>query len=384
MMWLMDINCGVCTFRLWASWMSDAESFQIKSLKVDHNYARNFKLGSLVTYLWIGSHYIKEIVQSHKLSVRKLSAKVITKFGIQVSMGQCKRAKKYAVNLIKGSLVEHYGKLWAYGHEILRTNPRSTAKLDVETGPDGKKYLSKFYMCFQRVKQGWKEGCRRIIGLDDYFLKGIYKGELLCTVGRDANDQIYHIAWAVVCVENKHNWKWFLDMLIYDMNLNFGNGYSLMLDKHKVSLIEAIKELLPYVEHMQYVRHNFQILQKRFTWVIYHTHFWRASEATIENAFKNGFYESPIVVIVDARKKPIITILEELKLYMMDRLYNMKLEGQQWGNHIFPEIRNKVNLVKKSQKHFLVLPRGLNQFEVRGAAEAYEVDLERKTCSCRL
>nr|KAJ0192537.1 hypothetical protein LSAT_V11C800415230 [Lactuca sativa] len=58
----MDINCvlkkndrtrllvrcskGACTFRLWASWMSDEESFQIKSLKVDHNYARNFKFGS--------------------------------------------------------------------------------------------------------------------------------------------------------------------------------------------------------------------------------------------------------------------------------------------------------------------------------------------------
>nr|KAJ0224514.1 hypothetical protein LSAT_V11C100036320 [Lactuca sativa] len=46
---------GACTFRLWASWMSDEESFQIKSLKVDHNCTRNFKFGSLVTYAWIGS-----------------------------------------------------------------------------------------------------------------------------------------------------------------------------------------------------------------------------------------------------------------------------------------------------------------------------------------
>nr|KAJ0207333.1 hypothetical protein LSAT_V11C500244800 [Lactuca sativa] len=50
----------------------------------------------------------------------------------------------------------------------------------------------------------------------------------------------------------------------------------------------------------------------------------------------------------------------------------MKLKGQQWGNHIFPEIRDKVNLLKKSQTHYKVLPSGLNQFEVRGATDAYE------------
>nr|KAJ0214024.1 hypothetical protein LSAT_V11C400158870 [Lactuca sativa] len=64
----------------------------------------------------------------------------------------------------------------SYGHEILRTNLGSTVKLDMEDGPDGKKYFSKFYCCFQGIKQGWTEGCRRIIGLDGCFLKGVCKG----------------------------------------------------------------------------------------------------------------------------------------------------------------------------------------------------------------
>ncbi|XP_052625661.1 uncharacterized protein LOC128132761 [Lactuca sativa] len=137
-----------------------------------------------------------------------------------------------------------------------------------------------------------------------------------------------------------------------------------MSDQHK-GLIEAVKELLPYVEHMQCARHICQNLQKRFT---------------VENEFSKSFN----AVIVDARKKPIITMLEEIRLYMMDIVYNMKLKGQQWGNHICPEIRDKVNLLKKAQRHYQVLPSGLNQFEGRGAIDAYEVDLERKTCSCRL
>nr|KAJ0192741.1 hypothetical protein LSAT_V11C800426100 [Lactuca sativa] len=337
---LVRCSKGACTFRLWASWMSDEESFQIKSLKADHNCARNFKFGSLVTYAWIGSHYTKEIVESQKISVRKLRLK-------------------------------------------------STVKLDMEDGPDGKKYFSKFYCFFQGVKQGRIEGCRRVIGLDGCFLKN---GELLCAIGSDANDKIYPIAWAVVNVENKQNWKWFLELLIYDLQLNLGNGFSLMSDQHK-GLIEAVKELLPYVEHKQCARNICQNLQKRFTGAIYHTLFWRASKATNEHAFKvvmkeietlnpdahqylmekdpktwsraffqtgrccdaveNGFSESFNVVIVDARKKLIITM-------------------------------DKVNLLKKAQRHYQVLPSGLNQFEVRGAIDAYEVDLERKTCSCRL
>ncbi|CAI9299761.1 unnamed protein product [Lactuca saligna] len=209
--------------------------------------------------------------------------------------------------------------------------------------------------------------------------------------GGDANDKLYPIAWEVVNVENKHNWKWFLELLIDDLHLNLGNGFSLMSDQHK-GLIEAVKELLPYVEHRQCARHICQNLQKRFTGAIYHTLFWRASKAITEHAFKvlmkeietlnpyahhylmekdpktwsraffqtgrccdaveNGFSESFNAIIVDARKKPIITMLEEIRLYMMDIIYNMKLKGQQWRNHICPEIRDKVNLLKKDQRHY--------------------------------
>ena len=42
-MLLVKCSNRQCTFRLWASWMSEEQSFQIKSLIIDHNCARNFK-----------------------------------------------------------------------------------------------------------------------------------------------------------------------------------------------------------------------------------------------------------------------------------------------------------------------------------------------------
>ncbi|CAI9281228.1 unnamed protein product [Lactuca saligna] len=71
--------------------------------------------------------------------------------------------------------------------------------------------------------------------------KGICKGELLSVVGRDANNGIYLIAWAVVCVENKENWRWFLDLLIDDLGHNLGYGYSVISDQHK-GVAEALNE----------------------------------------------------------------------------------------------------------------------------------------------
>ena len=70
--------------------------------------------------------------------------------------------------------------------------------------------------------------------MDGCFLKGPCTRELICVVGRDANNHIFSIAWAIVCVENKENWKWFLENLIDGLQLDNGFGITLMSDQHKV------------------------------------------------------------------------------------------------------------------------------------------------------
>ena len=225
-----------CPFRLWASWMSKERTFQIKSLVSEHNCSRVFTFGSIVMYKWLGKQFMSEIIEKPKMSVRKMKAKVSTTFNINVSEGQCRNAKKFALQEIEGSLIEHYGRLWSYGHEILRTNPGSTVRMDVDIMPDSTTLFSKYYVCFKAISDGWKEGCRPVIGLDGCFLKGIVRGEVLAAVGRDANNQIYPIAWAVVGVENKATWKWFIDLLMDDIDGGLGAGITLLSDGHKVSI----------------------------------------------------------------------------------------------------------------------------------------------------
>ncbi|GJX40968.1 calcium/proton exchanger [Tanacetum coccineum] len=234
----------VCGFRLWASWMHNEHSFQIKSLHDDHKCSRNYKLGSLVTYKWIAYHFSKEIINDPFIPYIKMRDQIRQKFLIDVSLGQCKRAKQRALYNHEGGLIEHYGRLWDYRQALLESNPGLTCRLEVEEVSSESTYFKRFYICFKGLKDGWLDGCRRIIGLDGCFLKHTCRGELLTAMGRDANNQMYPIAWAVVKVENIENWSWFLSLLHDDLNFQQGTGLTLILDSHK-TVVENLQQWKP-------------------------------------------------------------------------------------------------------------------------------------------
>ncbi|CAI9264623.1 unnamed protein product [Lactuca saligna] len=382
-----------CPFRLWATWMTNERSFKIKSLIDNHNCSRVFKFGSIVSYKWIGNHFMNEILQKPKMSVRKLKAK------------------------------EHYAKTWSYGVELRRTNPGSTVKMDVDVMPDGTTYFSKFCIILKGVKDGWIQGCRRVIGLDGCLLKGICRGQLLAVVGRDANNHIYPLAWAVVAVESKETWKWFVDLLHDDIKMGSGRGLTLISDQHK-GLLEAVKERVPTIENRQCSRHICANFLKKFKGQQFSKLFWYAAASTTQvkfeqhmneikkleplaydhlmerdpkswskaffetdracDAYEYGVSESFNSVIDDAKKRPLITMLEEIRIYVMERLFTQKSKGSYWGDlHICPSIRLKLSKIKVLQRFWRVVPSGYQEFEVRLGYDTYFVDLGKKTCACR-
>jgi hypothetical protein len=76
--------------------------------------------------------------------------------------------------------------------------------------------FQRLYVSLAAMKNGFKEGCRHVVGVDACFLKGLYKMQLMVVVRRDANN-MYPIAMVVVEAKTKDSWTWFLEVLVADL-----------------------------------------------------------------------------------------------------------------------------------------------------------------------
>nr|GEX06887.1 hypothetical protein [Tanacetum cinerariifolium] len=120
--------------------------------------------------IWITHHYAKQLIADPFIPTLNMKTSIREKFLINASLGQ-----------------------W------------STCRLDDEESESGHYYFKRIYVCFKGIKEGWIAGCRKVIGLDGCFLKHTCRGELLVAIGKDVNNQMYPIAWAVVKVESNEN-----------------------------------------------------------------------------------------------------------------------------------------------------------------------------------
>lgn len=73
------------------------------------------------------------------------------------------------------------------------------------------------YICLQPCKQGFLAGCIPLLGVDGCHLRGPYPGILLTAIGKDGNNNIFLVAWAVVETDNVDTWTWFLELLVKDL-----------------------------------------------------------------------------------------------------------------------------------------------------------------------
>ncbi|GJR48079.1 splicing factor [Tanacetum coccineum] len=77
------------------------------------------------------------------------------------------------------------------------------------------------------------------------------------------------------------------------------------------------------------------------------------------------------------RHKPIITMLEDIKVYLMQRVVAMHNIAVNLEDQITPTVRKKL-------EHWTVFPSAYQLLEVRCGDLAFGVNLGEKTCACRL
>ncbi|KAK8651909.1 hypothetical protein V6N13_141484 [Hibiscus sabdariffa] len=251
---------------------------------------------------------------------------------------------------------------------------------------------------------------------------GGFKGEILAVVGRDGNNQIFPIAWAVVEVENRETWAWFLEHIQTDLEIGDGDRFNILSDMQK-GLLEEIQIILPNVEHIFCARHMYANWKKEHTGHDMQQVFWACCKATTEaefhkhsakmatmndtalssllkrdpkhwskaffathskcDAVDNNFGEAFNSTIISARYKSIIYLFGDIRHYVMNRNLAHKDKCQKCEGFLCPKIVKLVENHKASSAYCHVTWNGQNGFEVYCNGSTYVVDLQGHKCTCR-
>ena len=85
------VTCGkgqkerTCPFRLWASWMQEEKSFQIKTMNRKHICSKDYNFGSLVSPNWIAKQYVRELIKRPYIKIKYMQDDILKKFMVKVS-----------------------------------------------------------------------------------------------------------------------------------------------------------------------------------------------------------------------------------------------------------------------------------------------------------
>lgn len=117
----------------------------------------------------------------------------------------------------QGTIKNQYHHLRSYVVQLLDKKKNSIVIIKCVMGAKGH-IFERMHMCIEACKVAFATTCRPLIGLDGFFLKGNYLGHLLTIMGKDDNNQILPIAYALVVSESTKSWSWFLGLLLVDLN----------------------------------------------------------------------------------------------------------------------------------------------------------------------
>ncbi|XP_020982446.1 uncharacterized protein LOC110273590 [Arachis duranensis] len=236
-----------------------------------------------------------------------------------------------------------------------------------------------------------------MIGLDGCFIKTPYGGQLLTAIGWDPNDKILPIFYAVVEAKIKDSWRWFLLNLCDDLGV----------DKIRWSskkLITAFDELLSNIDHRfckaakaTYVQewerrmkeiqlvdqgaynHLMEIPAKYWNKSMFN-HFPRV------DTLVNNICEYFNSVIVEAREKHIVSMLEDIRVYLMNRWADNRQSIVTHAGEILPKINKKIEREFDKGGEWLAIYAGRDKYEVSTSQcnrDKFVVDLNLHECSCR-
>ncbi|XP_071927175.1 uncharacterized protein [Coffea arabica] len=371
--------------------------------------------------------YMERIKSNSRIPIREIRQTVNEEYQAQISRWIAAKARKLALEMIKGSAEQQYKRIWEYCAEIKKTHEGNTMEVMFTPfrGPGGNPKFMRLYCCLGPLKKGFKDDLRPLIALDGCHLKRTYRGQLLIAIAADPNNGWWSIAWAVVEREATEQWAWFLKYLSDDLEIENQFHYTFISDQQK-GLDRALAEVLPNREHRYCVQHMYRNFKKKHPGLPLKDRLWNIANSTTEELYNkamaelkdfdneayqwvknalaprhwckaffpthtksdmlvNNLCESFNAHILEARDQPIITMLEMIREYLMDRIRKRKSAMERYDSPTGPLINEIIENRVKIASQWMPIWNAMHGYQVKGPRGAqFAVDMEKKNCSCRL
>ncbi|XP_075103099.1 uncharacterized protein LOC142177693 [Nicotiana tabacum] len=134
-------------------------------------------------------------------------------------------------------------------------NPGTYTNIKID---DNNRFLYMFYAYGSSIA-GWNH-CRPVIAVDATFLKSKYRGVLMISVSKDANNQIFPLAFGIAESENNNSYEWYFSQL----RNAIGSRENLIFlsDRHQ-AISNGIVKVYPESHHGICIYHLEQNLKRR-------------------------------------------------------------------------------------------------------------------------
>jgi len=165
-----------CPWRVYGASVSGEMAFLVKSLNPNHQCTRCYK-SLIVNSRWITDRMVHKFKTQPNYQIAALYEDVKRRWNVEVSFRQLYRAKEKAKEHIECKNKQQYKWLCDYCATVRQTNRGSTILMKVKRLTlDVPPTFLWLYMSLAACKDGFRQACRHVIGVDNCFLKGRYGG----------------------------------------------------------------------------------------------------------------------------------------------------------------------------------------------------------------
>ncbi|XP_019227856.1 PREDICTED: uncharacterized protein LOC109209123 [Nicotiana attenuata] len=250
-----DDRCGWCVraFRI-----KDSTLFKIVKIEKYHDCSANtMKADQRHATSKLISGYIIDNLRDPRFEVTPafVMAEMQKLHGLDIGYHKAWRAIQCASALIRGTPEENYELLSSYLYMMRSKNPVTYTNIKID---DNNRFLYMFYAYGSSIS-GWNH-CRPVIAVDATFLKLKFHSVLMISVSKDANNQIFPLAFGIAESENNNSYEWYYS----ELRNAIGSRENLIFlsDRHQ-AIAYAITKVYPESHHGICIYHLEQNLKRR-------------------------------------------------------------------------------------------------------------------------